>query len=287
MTPPAPIIGIVFVSTGLSLNAVKDGFAKLLGSHYPPLLLVWMHLAFTCAILIPIVWKKYGPGMLVPRQLSMQVLRSFLFVLGISLFYWSLNYIPLADTTSMVFIAPIVVTALSPILLDEKLDLHRSLAVIAGFIGVLVILRPDFHGDRIGYVIGLGAGSSLGLFYMANRKLAEKQPQLVAVTYTAMIGTILLQPVVPFIWAVPAPNEVSLLTGFLLLATIGQIFLISAFRYATASALAPFQYTQLIAATIVGVLIFDTFPDVLTWLGIALVVSAGLYIALRETLTTK
>ena len=284
---PTPLIGILFVSTALSINAVKDGVAKLLGGYYPPLMLVWIHLAFTCLLLIPLVFKKYGRTVLFPQKFGIQVLRSALFVLGISLFYWSLNYIPLADTTSMVFIAPIVVTALSPIILEEKLGLHRSLAVLVGFVGVYIILRPEFSGDRFGYILGLGAGSCLGMFYMANRKLAEYQPQLVAVTYTAVFGTLLLLPTLPFVWIIPRPSDSALLTSFVLLAIIGQIFLISAFSYTKASTLAPFQYTQLIAATIVGVIVFDTFPDQTTWLGIFLIVVSGLYIAIREAMITQ
>ena len=283
---PTPLIGILFVSTALSINAVKDGVAKLLGGYYPPLMLVWIHLAFTCLLLMPLVFKKYGRTVLFPQKFGIQVLRSTLFVLGISLFYWSLNYIPLADTTSMVFIAPIVVTALSPIILGEKLGLHRSLAVLVGFVGVYIILRPEFSGDRFGYILGLGAGSCLGMFYMANRKLAEYQPQLVAVTYTAIFGTLLLLPTLPFVWIIPRLSDSALLTSFVLLAIIGQIFLISAFSYTKASTLAPFQYTQLIAATIVGVIVFDTFPDQTTWLGIFLIVVSGLYIALREAMIT-
>ena len=284
---PTPLIGILFVSTALSINAVKDGVAKLLGGYYPPLMLVWIHLAFTCLLLMPLVFKKYGRTVLFPQKFGIQVLRSTLFVLGISLFYWSLNYIPLADTTSMVFIAPIVVTALSPIILGEKLGLHRSLAVLVGFVGVYIILRPEFSGDRFGYILGLGAGSCLGMFYMANRKLAEYQPQLVAVTYTAIFGTLLLLPTLPFVWIIPRLSDSALLTSFVLLAIIGQIFLISAFSYTKASTLAPFQYTQLIAATIVGVIVFDTFPDQTTWLGIFLIVVSGLYIALREAMITQ
>ena len=284
---PSPLIGILFVSTALSINAVKDGVAKLLGGYYPPLMLVWIHLAFTCLLLMPLVFKKYGRTILFPQKFGIQVLRSTLFVLGISLFYWSLNYIPLADTTSMVFIAPIVVTALSPIILGEKLGLHRSLAVLVGFVGVYIILRPEFSGDRFGYILGLGAGSCLGMFYMANRKLAEYQPQLVAVTYTAIFGTLLLLPTLPFVWIIPRLSDSALLTSFVLLAIIGQIFLISAFSFTKASTLAPFQYTQLIAATIVGVIVFDTFPDQTTWLGIFLIVVSGLYIALREAVITQ
>ena len=107
-----PVLGIIFMCCALSLNAVKDGLAKLLEGYYSPLFLVWLHLVFSCLILIPIVWARYGKSILFPRPIVLQVVRSMVFVVGISLFYWSLEYIPLADTTSMVFVAPILVTAL-------------------------------------------------------------------------------------------------------------------------------------------------------------------------------
>ena len=187
----------------------------------------------------------------------------------------------------MVFVAPIVVTAFSPFFLGEKLGLHRSVAVLVGFAGVFIILRPDFGGERVGYIIGFAAGFCLGLFHMANRKLYTYQPQLVAVTYTALLGALMLTPIVPFNWVTPRMLDSHILVAFLILSTVGQILLISAFSYAAASTLAPFQFTQMVAATIVGVIIFDTFPDAITWLGISFVVLAGLYIALRETIVAK
>lgn len=284
---PAHLIGIIFLTTALSLNAVKDGVAKILGSDYSPLMLVWMHLAFASLVLLPIVWKKYGAASIRPSPLGPQIIRCALFILGITQFYWSLNFIPLTDTTAMVFIAPIVVTGLSPLLLGEKLGLHRTVAVIVGFVGMLVILRPDLGGERVGYIIGLGAGVCLGLFYIANRKLAVAQPQMAAVTYTAMIGTVILIPVLPFTWTTPSVEDMGLISIFLVLATVGQIFLISAFGYTPASALAPFQYSQLVAATIFGLIVFDSFPDIITWTGVVIVVGAGLYISFREAKLSK
>ena len=277
------LMGIACLVTALSLNAVKDGIAKILGYHYSPLMLIWIQMVFTSLVLIPIVWKKHGAAIILPRPLGAQLLRGSLCILGVALFYWSLTFIPLADTTAMVFIAPIVVTAVSPFLLGERPGLHRVLAVIVGFFGMLVILRPDLGGERLGYFIGLAAGISLGLFYVANRRLAKIQAPLVAVSYTAIIGVFLLLPIIPFTWVAPEIGDLGLISVFLAFAIMGQIFLISAFLYTPASVLAPFQYTQLVAATLFGIIVFDAFPDPLTWTGIALVVGAGLYIALRET----
>ena len=277
------LLGIACLVTALSLNAVKDGIAKILGYQYSPLMLIWIQMVFTSLVLIPIVWKKHGAAIILPRPLGPQFLRGSLCILGVALFYWSLTFIPLADTTAMVFIAPIVVTAASPLLLGERTDLHRISAVIMGFVGTLVILRPDLGGERLGYLIGLAAGVSLGLFYVANRRLARVQAPLVAVSYTAIIGVFLLLPIMPFTWVAPEIEDLGLITVFLAFAIMGQIFLISAFLHAPASVLAPFQYTQLIAATLFGIIVFDAFPEPLTWTGITLVIGAGLYIALRET----
>lgn len=282
MSSSTPLTGIVFLTVALSVNAVKDGLFKLLDGYYPPALLLWVQLVFVFAVLAPVVLKQHGPGILMPRPFAGQCVRGGLFVVGVGLFYWSLNIIPLADATSMVFVAPFIVTGFSPLLLGEKLGWHRSLAVVVGFIGVIVILRPDLEGNRIGYLIGLAAGTCLGFFYMANRLLAGHQPQLVAVAYTAMIGAVLLAPAVPFLWVAPRPADAGILAGFLVLAMTGQILLISAFSHAPASTLAPFQYSQLVTATLFGVIVFDAFPDGITWIGILLVVAAGLYIAFRE-----
>jgi len=277
-----PVLGIIFMCFALSLNAVKDGLAKLLEGYYSPLFLVWLHLVFSCLILVPIVWAKYGKSILFPRPILLQVVRSMVFVVGISLFYWSLEYIPLADTTSMVFIAPILVTALSPWLLNEKIDFQRVLAIIFGFAGVLIILRPEFSGERIGYMMALSGALGIGLFYIANRKLAKSQPQLVAVTYTAIIGTIFLTPLLPYLFKEPRIQDSLILLSFVSLATIGQILMISAFSLAQASVLAPFQYMQLLSAIVFGLLVFDAFPDIFTLTGASMLIVAGLFITYRE-----
>ena len=277
-----PVLGIIFMCCALSLNAVKDGLAKLLEGYYSPLFLVWLHLVFSCLILIPIVWARYGKSILFPRPIVLQVVRSMVFVVGISLFYWSLEYIPLADTTSMVFVAPILVTALSPWLLNEKIDFQRVLAVIFGFAGVLIILRPEFSGERIGYLLALSGALGIGLFYIANRKLAKSQPQLVAVTYTAIIGTIFLTPLLPYLFKEPRVQDSVILLSFVSLATIGQILMISAFSFAQASVLAPFQYMQLLSAIVFGLLVFDAFPDIFTLTGASMLIVAGLFITYRE-----
>ena len=279
------MIGASLMTTALIFNGVKDGFAKLLSGSYEPLMLLWMQLLFACVVLLPVIVRRHGVSILLPKPFMLQVLRASVLVIGVGCFYWSLRFISLADATAMIFLAPLVVTALSPLVLDEALGKRRSIAVVIGFLGILLILRPAFDGDPKGYMIGLAAGFSIGLFYIANRKLAAYTPQIVAAAYTPLIGAILVAPLAPLFWTAPLIEDGGLIVAFLVLATLGQAMMISAFAYAPANIIAPFQYSQIIGAIGFSVIVFNDFPGPWTWSGIALIAGAGIYIAVRETRT--
>ena len=283
MNKSSPLIGASLMTTALMFNGVKDGFAKLLSDGYEPLMLLWMQVLFACLVLLPVIVSRYGLGILLPRPFGLQVVRAAVLIIGVGCFYWAVRFISLADATAMIFLAPLVVTALSPLVLGEALGARRTTAVIIGFLGMLLILRPAFDGDPKGYIIGLGAGFCVGLFYIANRKLASYTPQIVAAAYTPLIGAFLIAPLAPLFWTTPAVADGGMIAAFLVLATLGQVMMISAFSYAAASIIAPFQYSQIIGALGFSVIVFREFPGPWTWSGLALIAGAGIYIALRET----
>jgi drug/metabolite transporter (DMT)-like permease len=264
------------------INSSKDGIAKLLSSNYSPLTILFIQFIATSLILAPVVIQKNGARYLVPDRLLPQALRSLFVALGVGLFYWAINFINIADATAMLFVAPLIVTALSPSILGEPIGRRRTLAVIIGFLGVLVILRPTMDGDRTGYFLALSAGIFIAAYYIANRKLASEASILASTYYTSILGAIIISPLLPLFWTTPDINDFWILLGFVVLATLGQIFMIGAFNFAAANIIAPFVYTQIIWATIIGYLLFNTFPDIWGWIGIAIVVIAGLYIAFRE-----
>ena len=276
------MIGIAMISAAVAFNATKDGLVKLMIGDFSPLFLIWAQVSFTALVLVPVIVFMYGPAVLRPKPLFPQVFRSAVLVSAVFLFYWSLEYIPLADSTAMIFIAPILVTALSPFILGEKIGPRRWAAVIIGFVGVLIILRPDFSGERIGYFIALGCGIFLSFFYMYNRKLSSHTPPLVAAAYTSAIGSLILMPMAPFVWTTPDIAHASLLGWFFVLSTLGQTLMVISFRFGPASTLAPFQYIQLLTAVTFGYVVFGTLPDFWTWTGIALIAGAGLFIVWRE-----
>jgi drug/metabolite transporter (DMT)-like permease len=282
-----PLLGISLMSAAMAVNSSKDGIAKLLAGSYSPLTLLFIQFITTSLILAPIVARRNGIRQLVPDNLFPQILRSAFVALGVGLFYWAVNFINIADATAMVLIAPLIVTALSPSILSEPIGLKRTVAVMIGFIGVLIILRPTLDGERTGYFIALGAGIFIAAYYIANRKLANQASVLASTFYTSFLGAIILIPLLWYFWTIPSTIDIWILLSFALLATLGQIFMISAFSLAAASIIAPFVYTQIIWATIIGYLLFDAFPDEWSWFGILVVVAAGVYIAIREIKLTN
>ena len=182
----------------------------------------------------------------------------------------------------MFMFAPTVVTLLSPFLLGEKLGIRRAIAVAVGFVGVIVILRPDLSGEAIGYYIGLLSGVLMGFYFIANRRLAGSQPPLLNVTHNALLGGLALTPFFQLFWMPVDPVNLPKLAAIVALAVVGQGLLITAFMFATAVTLAPFSYAFIIFATAIGYFVFGDFPDNTTWIGIGLIVASGLFIALRE-----
>ena len=274
--------GILLMISAMVFLPVKDGMAKVLGGAYPPLQIIWAQFCIVYLVLAPFIVLRYGAGMLLPRPPGLQFLRGVFTFWGIGFFYWAVQYIPLASTTSIYFLAPLVVTALSPWVLKERVDLRRWVAVVVGFLGVTLILRPDLREFNPGYAIAVVGGISIGLFYIANRRLADGGPAVVMLAHSVLIGAVLSSFAVPFVWVPPRAADVPLIAAFVLCALVGQGLLMAAFKNAPASIVAPFQYSAIISATLFGFFALGEFPDRLTIAGIAVVVASGLYIALRE-----
>ncbi|MFC1665915.1 DMT family transporter [Pseudomonadota bacterium] len=276
------LIGILFMVIAVTFNGIKDGLAKILVLNYSPIFLIWSQLAVTYLVLLPVIVYQHGPRIIVPLHFWLQILRGVCLALGVGCFYTAVQYIPLADGTAVVFTTPLVVALLSPLLLGEKVNLRHWVTVVVGFVGVLLILRPDLEGSRLGYFIALGSGISLGFFFILTRKLASTTSTWVAAAYTPMAGAILLLPAIPFVWIAPEIKDFWLFFGFYVLSTAGQFFMVTSFRFGPAAVIAPFHFTQIITTTIFGLIVFSEFPESLTWVGIAIVISASIYLGIKE-----
>jgi drug/metabolite transporter (DMT)-like permease len=283
MSQQRQLLGIVLLVIAMALFSSKDVLVKMMDGYYSPVVVMWAQMSFASLFFTPVIAVKYGPSSLWPKTPLLQIMRATSVITGIGMFYWSISLIPLAEATAISFVAPLVTTSLSPMMLRERIGLRRWIAVLIGFIGILIVLRPEFNGDRLGYLIAFGAGVMIGVFYTFNRLLAGEAPPLVNQTYSSIIGAILLTPFIFSVWVPIRGEDMILILSFCAIAALGQTCLFSSFLHGEASILAPLTLSQIVFATFFGHLFFNDFPDTMSILGIIIVISSAAYIAIRET----
>ena len=281
-TSDRPLIGILLVVAAMSVVPFMDALAKYLSGHIPVLQVVWSRYFFHFCLIFPVVLWRYGPRRMVPAKPLLQLVRGVLLLASTALFFAAIAYMPLADALALVFVSPLVVTALSPLVLGETVGLRRRLAVLVGFCGALIIIRPGFGTLQWPALLALSGGLVFGLYFLSTRRLAGSAPPLVTLTYTAAAGAVLMSLVMPFVWVTPSLQDLGAMALMGLIAAGGHFLLIRAFDYAPASLLAPFTYSEIVMTTLLGLVIFGDFPTAWTWAGIAIIIGSGVYISLRE-----
>ncbi|MDP6109340.1 MAG: DMT family transporter, partial [Rhodospirillales bacterium] len=244
--------------------------------------IVWARYFFHLLYLLPIVVLRYGPSALMPRFPGLQIIRGGFLLLSTILFFTAISLMPIADALALFFVSPLIVTALSPVLLGENVGFRRWIAVSIGFIGALIIIRPGMTVINTGTLLALGAGTIYALYMVATRKLSGSAPPLVTLTFTAILGTVAMSAAVPFQWITPDAVDLLMMAAMGGCAALGHYLLIKAFDHAPASVLAPFGYSKIVMATVIGFFFFGDFPNTWTWVGVGVIIASGVYISLRE-----
>jgi drug/metabolite transporter (DMT)-like permease len=215
-------------------------------------------------------------------QPKLQIFRGLTLFFANVLFFYSISIISMAKALTLAFVAPLITTALSPVFLDEKVGIRRWSAVIVGFIGSLIVIRPGFIDFNLASVAALGTGCFYGIYLIITRKLHSSDNPLLTLLLTGVVGLIFGSFLVPIVWINPSFNQWSLLSLMGIFACLGHLFLILSLKYADASKLAPFGYFEIITNIILGYYFFMDFPDKWTFLGLFIIIFSGLYITLRE-----
>ena len=204
-------------------------------------------------------------------------------VLASSLFFISgLRFLPIAEASATGFVAPLLVTALSIIFLGEKVGLRRWIATGVGLIGVIIILRPGTGAFHPAAFFPLVSALAWACTLIITRMMSGTERAITVMAYSSIVGVCILSALVPFVWVTPTWHDIAFGIFIGVASTAGQWIVVLAFRYADASVLAPFSYTQLLWVSILGFLIFGEVPDVYTVTGAAFIVASGLYTAHRE-----
>jgi drug/metabolite transporter (DMT)-like permease len=284
---PAPIQGGVLRGILLMLSAMFmfvmiDAVAKYLAKDLPVMQIVWARSVFALLLTPLLLRGRRLSSLMATRRPGVQLLRSGFQFVSTIIFFTALKYIPLADAIAIAFVSPLIITALSVPMLGEKVGVRRWLAVVVGFLGVLVIIRPGMGTMEWAMLLPLGMATTSALYQICTRSLAQTDSPVVTLWYTALTGSVVATLVMPFVWTWPGPWEWALMVLLGAFGTIGHYLLIHAYARAPAAVLAPFVYTQFIWSIGVGFLLFANLPDGFTWLGAAIVSMSGVYTAYRE-----
>ena len=278
---------IIFSLLGWMMLPIMDGFAKYLSADLPVLQITWARYFFTVAFTLPVMFIFYNKQLVWSDKPKLQVLRGLILLSANIFFFYAISIISLAKALTLAFVAPLIVTAFSPMFLGERVGLRRWTAVIIGFIGSLVVIRPGFLEINLASLAALGTGIMYGFYLIITRKLSTSDNPLLTLLLTGLVGGVIVSFIVPFIWVKPTLNQWSLMAGIGIFACIGHLFLILSLKYADASKLAPLGYTEIIPNVTIGYYFFGNFPDYWTFLGLFIIVLSGIYISRREIMVKK
>ena len=278
---------IIFSLLGWMFLPVMDGFAKFLSDDLPILQITWARYFFTVFFTLPIMIFFFKKQLVWSDKPKLQILRGIILLSANICFFYAISIISLAKALTLAFVAPLIVTAFSPVMLGEKVGFRRWTAVVVGFTGSLVVIRPGFVELNFASLAALGTGILYGFYLIITRKLSTSDNPLLTLLMTGMVGAILVSAIIPFYWVKPSLNQWSLMAGIGVFACIGHLFLILSLKYADASKLAPFSYFEIITNIIIGDYFFSDFTDNWTFLGLFIIVLSGIYIARRENVVKK
>lgn len=277
-----PLLGILFMCLASSFFPAMNGLAKLMSRDYSSEQVVWArtlsHLIFVLLLFMP----KAGIGLLRTRRLGVQLLRGCMLIASTFLFFSAIKFVPIAQAASISFTAPLIVVLLAGPMLGERTTLPRVLAVLAGFVGVLVVIRPGASVFQWASLLIVGSAACYAVYQVLTRRVASFDAPGTSVVYSALLGSVLMSAIVPFSWRTPdSLLDVVLLASLGVLGGLGHYCVARGMTYAAANFLSPFQYWQMIGSVMVGYWMFGEIPDAYTWLGSALIIAAGIYVGLR------
>jgi drug/metabolite transporter (DMT)-like permease len=277
-----PFKGIALILASTVFLGSSDVTAKYLSATLPSIEITWIRFMVFAGIMLPAMMPGSPLFAMQTGRLGLHLLRGVA-ILGSSLFFISgLRYLPIAEASATGFVAPLFVTALSIIFLSEKVGMRRWLATAVGLIGVLIILRPGTSAFHAAAVFPLVSALAWACTLIITRMMSGTEKSITVMAYSAIVGLAILTMLVPFVWVTPTMHDIAFGVLIGIASTAGQWIVVLAFRYADASVLAPFSYTQLLWVSILGYFVFGEVPDVYTITGACFIVASGLYTAHRE-----
>lgn len=281
--------GMLFMVVAMLVVPGMDALAKLLTDTLSPGLITLARFLFQTLLLLPLMLVLRRP--LGTRRLGLHAVRGSLIALATLLIFWAFQYLPLANAIAIFFVEPLLLTLLSALFLHEKVGPRRLTAVAVGLVGALIVIRPNWQAFGWAAVLPLGTAVCFAGYLALTRHAAAEEEALSMQFWVGLCATLVLVVALAvgslldvslLAVSMPVMADWPLLVGVGAFSTVSHVLIAVAFRRASASLLAPFQYLEIVSATLLGYLVFGDFPDALTWVGTVIIIGAGLYVFFRE-----
>ena len=278
---------IILNASAWMIVPIMDAFAKHLSSSMDVFQIAWARYFFSAFFTLSLMIILYRKTIVWSKNPKLQLLRGFVLAFSTLCFFYSISVISLPKALTLAFVAPITCTAFSPIFLNEKVGIRRWSAVLVGFLGALIVIRPGFIEVNLATLAAVSCGICYGFYFIITRKLSTSDNSLLTLLFTSVVGLLIMSVITPYVWVKPSLNEWIIMALIGLIASVAHLFIIISLKYADASKLAPLGYTEIITNIIISYYFFHELPDNWTYLGLFIIVLSGLYISRREYYLNK
>jgi len=278
---------IILNASAWMIVPVMDAFAKHLSISMDVFQIAWARYFFSAFFTLTLMLIFYRKTLVWSKNPKLQLIRGFILAFSTLCFFYAISIISLPKALTLAFVAPITCTAFSPMFLNEKVGIRRWSAVIVGFLGALIVIRPGFIEVNLATLAAVSCGVFYGFYFIITRKLSSSDNSLLTLLFTSVVGLSIISLFVPTVWVDPTPNQWIMMAIIGLIASVAHLFIILSLKYADASKLAPLGYTEIITNIIISYYFFHELPDNLTYLGLFIIVLSGLYISRREYYLSK
>jgi S-adenosylmethionine uptake transporter len=286
------------VSRGLALMAIAmlvvpsmDILGKLISKEINGIQVAQWRFGIQAVLILPfLLWMKGGRSFL-PNRIGLNVIRAGLMAGAVTSFFTALRWMPVPDAIAVFFVEPLILTIMSAVFLKEHIGWRRRCAVAVGFIGALIVIQPSYEVFGAVSLLPILTAFLFATYLLLTKKLAATEDPLTMQFFSGVIGFVFLAlvagtgtaagiSILTIVW--PSPVQWVMLAGVGVIATVCHLMIVHAFKRAPASVLAPFQYLEIVSATILSYLVFQDVPDAWKWLGISIIIASGLYVWWRE-----